>query len=249
MRSELLGHVIQGPYSARLSPGVAQTCKGTKELVRAGTGARPALPPRRNIHFSHYARSPRFCRWKRTRSWLGGSGIGKDWVPSTDTRGDGIALFLDVSARILPPWTSFLPPRGAARPPAHPQGGRPNSFPSPAMPVSFCQQHRVRPYFLRGGGKAGHTEDPRDVSLWRQVRSTWPAHSLARHSPGHLDPSRVLPHWRHKERRDTRLSSITALAPRGRYGSTTPDTRYPACPARPARPAALRTCRRPAGGK
>lgn len=45
MRSELLGHVIQGPYPARLSPGVAQTCKGTKELVRAGTGARPALPP------------------------------------------------------------------------------------------------------------------------------------------------------------------------------------------------------------
>jgi len=44
--SELLGHAVQGPYPARLSPGVAQTCKGTKQPVRAGSRgrARPASP-------------------------------------------------------------------------------------------------------------------------------------------------------------------------------------------------------------
>lgn len=48
MGSELLGHVIEGPYPARLSPGVAQTCKRTKALVRAGSGAGPTLPPWRD---------------------------------------------------------------------------------------------------------------------------------------------------------------------------------------------------------
>lgn len=52
MGSQLLGHVVQGSYPARLSPGVAQTCKGTKELVRPGQGARkgprsPSLPAER----------------------------------------------------------------------------------------------------------------------------------------------------------------------------------------------------------
>lgn len=49
---------------------------------------------------------------------------------------------------------------------------------------------------------------------WRQARSTRPARSPARHSPGHLAPSGAFPHGRHKERRDTLLSSITAPATR-----------------------------------
>lgn len=73
----------------------------------------------------------------------GGSGAGKDRVPSDHTRGKGIPLLLEVPAR-APPRTHFVSPR---------RGACPDRFPSPAPPAPSCQQHRAPPRFPRGRGE------------------------------------------------------------------------------------------------